>query len=126
QFADERARRRDAVAAHRGVGERGAAAGDDSGGAERLDAVERRWPIAEIRVAGVRGRAVLDEVAREQYLLLRQPDDGVALGVAAAELHQPDLELAEPDRHLALERQRRPGQPGDRLDGAKEPREALD
>src|SRR5204863_10214444 len=70
--------------------------------------------------------AVLDQVAAEEDLLLRQPGDGVTLGVTAAELHQPHLELAEPDRHLALERERRPGQAGNRLDGAEETREALD
>ena len=95
-------------------------------GAERLDLVERRRPVVEVGVAGVGGRAVLDQVAAEEDLLLRQPGDGVALGVAAAELHQPDFELAEPDRHLALEGERRPGQAGDRLDGAEQAREALD
>ena len=40
-----------------------------------------------------RGRAVLDQVAREQHPFLRQPDHRVALGVAAAELHDVDRSL---------------------------------
>ena len=64
---------------------------------------------------------------REQDLLLRQPDDRVALGVAAAELQQLHLELAQPQRHLALEghASARSGR-GTDLDGAEQAREALD
>jgi 2-oxoacid:acceptor oxidoreductase alpha subunit len=46
--------------------------------------------------------------------------------VERPELHQLHFELAEPQRHLAAERHRRPRQPGHALDGAKEPRKALD
>jgi hypothetical protein len=46
--------------------------------------------------------------------------------VAAAELHDLDLQLAHPQRHPLLEHDRRPGQARDRLDRAEQPREALD
>ncbi len=68
--------------------------------------VERLRPVGEVGVARVGRRVVLDEVAREQDLLLRQPDHGVALGVAASQLHDLDLQLAEPQRQPLLEHER--------------------
>ncbi len=58
--------------------------------------------------------------------LLRQPDDGVALRMPASDLHQLDLQLADPERHPLFEHQRRPGQPGHRFDRLEQARKTLD
>ena len=83
-------------------------------------------PVGQIRVAGVRRGTVLHQVAGEKYPLLWQPYHGVALGVPTAELHDLDLELAEPQRQVFFEHQRRPCQAGNRLDCTKKPRKPLD
>ena len=46
---------------------------------------------------------VLDDVAGEHHLLVGYPDDGVAGGMGAAELHDVDAALAEIDGHLVGE-----------------------
>ena len=106
--------------------QRGAAAGHQLLRLERGDVVQRLRPVLEVGVARV-GGVELDQVAREQDPLGRNPGHGVALGVAAAELDQLDLELAEPDAHPALEGHGRPGQAfGDALDVLEQAREAAD
>ena len=55
-------------------------------GTERGEVIQRLRPVSKVGVARVAGGVGLDEIAGEQHLLLRQPDDSVALGVAAAEL----------------------------------------
>ncbi len=107
--------------------QRRAAPGHQRQRLQRGDAVQRLWPVLEVGVAGVRRGVELDQVAREQRALAGQPDHGVALGVAAAELQQLHLEPAQPQRHAAGEGQRRPGQPRrHRVDVAEQPRKAAD
>ena len=91
------------------------------------DVVQRLRPVREIRIAGIRRGVELDQVAGEEDLLFRQPGDGVALRVPAAELQQLHLQPAQPDAHRALEGDRRPGQSGGhRFDIAEQAREAAD
>ena len=85
-----------------GRGERGTATRHQRARLHRRQVVERVGPVLEVGVAGIRCGVELDQVAREQDLLLGQPGDGVALGVAAAHLQQLHLELAEPDAHRPL------------------------
>ena len=58
---------------------------------------------------------VFDQVAGKHHLGIRHPCDDIARGMPGAELHQAHLALAEIDRHLAFEGQRRPGQAGNAL-----------
>jgi hypothetical protein len=124
---DEAARAGQAGGHLLGRGQRRAAAGHQLRGLQRADVVQRLRPVLEVGVAGI-GRGVeLDQVAAEQDLLLRQPGHRVALGVAAAELQQLHFQLAQPQRHLAGEGHRRPGQARRHaLDVAEQAREAAD
>src|SRR5690606_39523756 len=96
--------------------ERGPATGDELLGPERGQGVQRGGPLLELGVARVHARVVLDEIAGEADLLRGYPGDGVAPGVARAEVHDPDLQPAEEDGQLALEHHRRPREAGYRLD----------
>ena len=55
-------------------------------GFEVAQTVQCAGPFAEVAVACVRGGLVFNQVTGEQDFLLGQPGNGVALGVAAAEL----------------------------------------
>src|SRR4051812_13945892 len=115
---------------HRGVDLRAAAgdlpaAADQLLGAQGLDPVEGAGgPVEVERVAGVEGGLGLHQVAGEDDLLLRQPGDDVALGVAAAEELQDQLAAvaAELDGQLVAEGQGGPGEAGDRLRLLEQPR----
>ena len=78
----------------------------------------------QVGVAAVAGGMVLDEVAREHHLGVRNPGDDVARGVPGAEVEELDLAAPEEDRHRALEGERRPGEAGDRRGIAEQAREA--
>ena len=127
-IGDEGARRDDRLVDAGRRLERRAAAGDQLGKAEGLEAIERRRPVAEVAVAAVGRALVLDQVAGETDLLVFEIGDRVALGVAAADLLDLDLDLlAEPYAELAFERHRRPAEAGrHRLDIAEQAREAAD
>ena len=103
-----------------------ASAGHELRRFQRTDRVERRGPIAQIRIARVGRSTVLDQIAGEENFFLRQPDDRIALGVAASELHDLDLQFAQPKRQSLLEHERRPGKPRNRLNGLEKAREAFD
>src|SRR5690606_36659017 len=82
--------------------ERGPATGNEFLGAERGQRVERGRPFLQLGIARVHAGVVLDQVAREADLLRRDPGDGVAPGVARANVHDPHLEPAEEQREIAL------------------------
>src|SRR5438552_3147714 len=77
-------------------------------------------------VAGVDAGGEFHQVAREEHALRRYPHDRVARGVPGAGLADLHFELAEPDRELAAERERRPRKTGNGMRAAEEPREAAD
>ena len=56
--------------------------------------------------------AELDRVACEQHLLVRQPHDGVARGVAASDVNDLNFEATHPHTHALVEGEMRPGQAG--------------
>src|SRR6185503_7371388 len=93
---------------------------------QRCEPRECARPVLEVGITGIRRRAELDQVAAEQDLALRQPGHGVALGVAAPELEQPDFRPAKPDAHLVAERDIGPGEAGDRFHRLEQPGETLD
>ncbi len=103
-----------------------AAPGDKCAGLQRREPVERAGPVAEMRIAAIGGGAELDQVAGEQHLLLGQPGDRVALGMAAAGMDDLHLARAQPQRHPLVEHDVGPGQAGNGLPGAEQAREALD
>ena len=83
---------------------------------QRLDGVEGvARPVAVEGVPGVEGGLGLDQVPGEEDLLLGQPGDDVALGVAAAEVleHEVPAVPAEVDGQLVPEGHRGPGQARD-------------
>src|SRR4051794_19663113 len=101
------------------------AATDQLPGAEGLDPVEGPGgPVEVERVAGVERGLRLDEVAGEDDLLLGQPGDDVALGVAATEELQDQLAAvaAELDGEPVAEGHGGPGQAGDGLRFLEQPR----
>ena len=69
---------------------------------------------------------VLDDVAGEHDVLVRQVHDDVAGRVRPSELHQVDPALAEVDRQPAGEGGCRPGQAGDALVALEQAREAAE
>jgi hypothetical protein len=84
----------------------------------RRHAVERGGhPVDVVGVAGVERSARLDEVAREQHPLRRQPRHDVAVGVPASAPRQLELAArpAEVDAQPVGEGDRGPGEAGDRL-----------
>ena len=98
-------------------------------GAESLDPVEGAGgPVEVERVAGVEGGLGLDQVAGEEDLLLGQPGDDVALGVAAPEelQHQLAAVTAQLDGEPVAERQVGPGQAGDGVGLLEQPRHPAD
>src|SRR5204862_6958884 len=97
------------LAHRRPARERVAAAGSEGLRVEAADRVEREGPFAQMRVAAVAGRAVLDELARQHHLGVRNEGDDVARRVPGAEVEELDLAAPEEDRHRALEGKRRPG-----------------
>src|SRR3712207_3893000 len=101
------------------------AATDQLPRSEGLDPVEGPGgPVEVERVAGVERGLGLDQVAGEEDLLLGQPGDDVALGVAAAEELQDQLAAvaAELDGQLVAEGHGGPGQAGDGLGLLEQPR----
>ena len=88
----------------------GTASGNQFTGIERGQVIERLRPLGEIRIPGVAGSIVFHQVAGVEHLLGGHPDQSVALGVAAPELHDTDLESAQPQPHLVLEDECWPGQ----------------
>ena len=105
--------------------QRGAAAGHQLFGAQGGQCVQRGWPFFKLGVAGVAGGIGLDQVAREQHLFAGHPDDGVALGVAGADVHDFHFELAHPQRHAVFEHQGGPGQTGDGVERVEQAGKAL-
>ena len=65
--------------------------------------LDRRRPVERIAVAEIRRRAVLEQVAGEQHVGVRDEDDDVVVGVAATEVAQLDPAPAgvEVDRRRA-------------------------
>ena len=94
-----------------GLAERRAAAGHQRVRLELRQTIERRRPIGEMRVAAIAGRVIFDEIAGEHDIGVRHIGDHIARRVAAAEMHDAHLALAEPHRHLFRKRDGRPGQP---------------
>jgi len=92
--------------------QRGSPTGHEFGGLQCRHGIESRRPVLEVAVARVGSGIELDQVAAEQDPLGREPHDGVALGMAPAELHDLHLERAEPQRERALEDHVRPVRPG--------------
>lgn len=91
----------------------GAAATDQHLGAERLEGVESTCrPVTVEGITGVERGLRLDEVAREEDLLLRRSRDDVALGVSATDVleHQIAAVSAEVDGQFVGERQGGPGE----------------
>ena len=82
-------------------------------------------PVLVVGVAAIGGGAVLDEIAAEQRALLGQPDDRIALGMAAAGMDDVDLQLAQPQGHAVAEGDGGPGQPWNGLSCLEEARKAL-
>ncbi len=78
-----------------------------------------------MRVAGVGGRVIFDQIAGEQDLFLWQPDDGVAQGVPRTRVANLHLERLQVQRQIALENERRPSQPGNRLHRIEQARKAF-
>ncbi len=127
ELRDEIARTGEAARNTLRRGERGAPARHHGERLERFEVIERLGPIFEVSVAGVRRGVELDQVAGQQHALLRQPHDGVTFGVATAKLQDLHFELAEPQRHLAGEGERRPCEAsGNAFDVTKQARKAAD
>ena len=75
-------------------------------GAEGDDRLDRGRPVERVAVAEVGRRPVLEEVAGEQDAGVRDRQDDVVVGVAAAEVAQLDGAPADVDRRPLVERAR--------------------
>src|SRR5258707_201313 len=94
QLAEECLRPGDALLDFFLAGQRVAAAGYQGERLEVAQLLQRLGPVLEVGVAGIGRGAIFDQVAAEQRALLGQPDDRVALGMAAADMDDVDLQLA--------------------------------
>src|SRR3546814_20926430 len=71
-------------------------------------------------------RSLLDQVAGEQDAVVGQPHDGVALGMAAPDLADPQPAPAEPHLQHPVHHHGRPGEPGNAVERMEQPREPAD
>ena len=85
----------------------GAVARRDRRRVEAQDRLDRGRPVERIAVPEVRRGAVLQEVAGEQDASVRDRQDDVVVGVAAAEVPQLDHPAAEVETRLLVEGPRR-------------------